>query len=397
MFREEFPILKTKLIYFDNAATTLKPKAVIDAVSDYYTNYSSNSGRANYDIAQKTDKMITETRRKIAEFINANEEEIVFTSGATSSLNMVVWGYLFKYLKEGDEILTTKAEHSSLLVPLIEMCKQKSVKLKYIELNEENHFDLEKYKKAITKNTKAVCLAMSTNLVGDIRPLKEIIEISKSNNIINLIDAAQSIGRINIDVLEMDIDFLAFSGHKMFGPTGVGVLFGKHVMLKGVIPQNYGGGMVLEIDENENVIYKKAPYSLEGGTLPIASIIGLSRAVDLVKKVSPKDIKKIEQELATYLLKRLKEIQEVHVYNDKTQSGIVAFNYEGVFAEDLAYYLSKHNIAIRAGNHCVKKIFDLYGINNVCRISLSFYNTKKEIDTLIKVLKNTKIKEDIIF
>ncbi len=397
MFREDFPILKTKLIYFDNAATTLKPKTVIDAVSDYYTNYSSNSGRANYDIAIKTDKMITETRKKIADFINAKEDEIVFTSGATASLNMVIWGYLYQHLKEGDEILTTKAEHSSLLAPLIEMAKLKNIKIKYIELDKNNHFDLNNFKKTITNKTKAVCLAMSTNLVGDVRPIKEIIEIAKTKNIVNIIDTAQSIGRNNIDVLELDVDFMAFSGHKMFGPTGVGVLFGKEVMLKGVKPQNYGGGMALEIDEHDNVIYKKVPYLLEGGTLPIASIIGLSKAIDQIKKVSPKDIKKIEEELTSYLLKRLKEIPEVYVYNSNTQTGIVAFNYENIFAEDLAYYLSKQNIAIRAGNHCVKKIFDLYQINNVCRISLSFYNTKKEIDALIKALKNTKIKEDIIF
>ena len=391
MNRDDFPILKQDIIYFDNSATTLKPKQVIDKMSDYYSNYSANAHRGDYDLSIKVDNEYENARMLVKNFINAKSiKEVIFTQSTTDSLNKIIFGFLKDYIKEDDEILTTYVEHASLILPLYEITSN----IKFIEL-ENNKVILENIKKSITNKTKVIALAHVTNVLGDVRPVKEIIKYAHSLGIIVIIDAAQSIPHLKIDVQDLDVDFLGFSGHKMLGPTGIGVLYGKEEYLKKTKPIIFGGGMNASFDKNFNKKYHELPSLLEAGTMNIAGVIGLGEAIRYIDKIGIENISKIEVELKDYLIAGLKTNPKIVVYNDP-DTAVVSFNYEGIFAQDLAIYLNKYNICVRAGNHCVKMINEVLENKNSCRASLYFYNTKEEIDYFIKVLSNPNIKEEII-
>lgn len=387
MNREDFPMLKDNLIYFDNGATTFKPNLVKNAIDDYYENYTANAHRGDYKNSLKVDLIFDDTREKVRKLINAKEKsEIVFTSGATESLNMIVNGY-FKYkLQKDDEVLITKSEHASNILPWFILQKELGIKVKYIELD-NNKVTIETLKKAINNKTKVISIAHITNVIGDERPIKEISKIAHENNILLVVDAAQSIAHSKVDVVDMDIDFLAFSGHKMYGPTGIGVMYAKYDLLNEMNPMYYGGGMNATFTENGYIELREVPTRLEAGTPNVEGVIGLRMAIEYITNIGIDKISKHEKELKRYLLQRLKEIDNIEIYN-KNEGNVLAFNIKDIFPQDTAIYLDKHNICVRAGNHCAKILNNVFNVNNTCRISFGIYNTKQEIDKFIEILKN---------
>lgn len=391
--REDYPMLKQNIIYFDNGATTFKPQCVIDAMTDYYENYSANAHRGDYEISYKVDVEYEGVRDKVARFINAKRNEIVFTSGATESLNYIVNGFFAENLEAGDEVLITLSEHASNVLPWFRLAKTRGITIRYIELDAHLHITLNQVKKVITPHTRVISIAGITNVVGDERPIKEICEFAHQNNIFVVVDGAQSVPHMKTDVKEMDCDFLAFSAHKMCGPTGVGVLYGKYELLEGMIPVNMGGGMNESFDSVEEVYLKELPIRLEAGTQNIAGVLGLGAAIDYLEKIGLDNIKLHEIKLKQYMIEKVKNIPHIEIVNEECDSGIIAFNIEGIFAQDVAYYLNKYHICVRAGNHCAKILKQAIGVKNTVRVSLYLYNTKEEIDTLVSLLEN---KERII-
>ena len=397
MNREDFPIINDNLIYLDNAATTLKSNKVIDAINDYYKNYSVNIHRGEYDLSFKADQAYTNARLTVAKFINADEKSIVFTKGTTDSLNMIVDGYFKNHLNKDDEVLITKSEHASNVLPWFNLAKEKGIKVNFIELNDDLTLSLDKVKEAITNNTKVISLAGITNVIGDIRPIKEICDLAHSKGILVVEDGAQSVPHIKIDVKESNIDFLAFSGHKLCGPTGIGVLYIKPSLIDEFKSVEFGGGMNESFDSVDEVYLKEAPTRFEAGTPNIAGAIGLASAIKYIESIGLDKIHEYECELKDYLVSKLSNIDHIKVINPNTKSGIIALTIDDIFPQDVGYYLNKYNICVRTGNHCDKLLKDLIGVRNTLRISLYFYNTKEEIDKIVELLtdKNKIISEMI--
>lgn len=389
MNREDFPMLFNNIIYFDNGATTFKPKQVLKKISDYYTEYTANAHRGDYHISLKVDTEYELARNTVQEFINAKERsEIVFTSGSTESLNYIATGFFGNYLEAGDEILITKAEHASNVLPWFRLAKQLDVLVNFIDLDDNHYVTVDNVLKAITPRTKVISLAQITNVIGDIRPIKEICKIAHERGIFVVVDAAQSAPHIKIDVQDLDCDFLAFSGHKLCGPTGVGVLYGKKELLENMEPVNLGGGMNESFDTVNDVYLKSLPTRLEAGTPNIEGVLGLGEAINYLNSIGMDKIHEYEMALRKYLVEKLIDIKHIDIINMEADSGIVAFNVDGVFSQDVAVYLDKYNICLRAGNHCAKILKDEVGVKNTCRISLYFYNNYEEIDRLVELLKD---------
>ena len=393
MHREDFPILDNGLIYFDNGATTLKPISVIESGIEYYTKYSANAHRGDYDISQKVDSLYEETRDIVRDFINASRrEEIVFTSGATESLNMIVFGFFKNYLHKGDEVLITKSEHASNVLPWYKLKDEIGIDIKFIELD-NNMVTLDNVKNAITSKTKVISLAEITNTFGDTRDMEAICELVHPMGILVVCDGCQSVPHKKTNVIESGVDFLAFSAHKMLGPTGIGVLYGKYELLDQMEPIILGGGMnsVFECDLTyEN---KELPYRLEAGTQNIAGVLGLRKAIKYLNNIGMENIHNYELELREYFVNKLSEVEDVIIYNKDINSNTILFNIKDIFSQDTSRYLNHYHICVRAGNHCAKMVKDLIGISNTCRVSLYFYNTKEEIDKFVDVIKN---REDLM-
>ncbi len=388
MNREDFEIFNSGVIYLDNAATTMKPKCVVDAVVDYYTKYTANAHRGDYDNSLKVDKEYEGTREKVAKFINAKTEEIVFTSGSTDALNMIVYGFMEGYLKSSDEIILNKGEHASNLLPWIVLSKRVGFSIKYADLDSENNLPVENIIKKITPNTKVISLAHISNTIGDIRDIETIGNICKEKNILFVVDATQSIGHIKLDLQKLNIDFLGFSAHKMLGPTGVGVLYGKYNLLERLVPREYGGGMNADFNSSGEYSLKDIPTRFEAGTQNIAGVIGLGAAIDYLEKVELDNIHRYEMELRHYLVEKLEKIDNIKIYNRNVESGLVLFNVGDYFSQDVAIYLNQFKICVRAGNHCAKMLHEVICDRATCRISLYFYNTKEEIDKVCEVLQD---------
>ncbi len=394
-YSKDFPMLDTGIIYFDNGATTLKPKSVIEAMNDYYFNYSSNAHRGDYKISIKASSEYEKVRDKVKNFINAEEkDEIVFTSGATESLNMIINGYFKNKLNTGDEVLITKSEHASNIIPWFELENEIGIKVNYIPLTSNHTVTIENVINSITDKTKVISLAHVTNVIGDLRPIKEITKYAHEKGILVVVDAAQSVGHTKVDVRNLDIDFLAFSAHKMLGPTGVGVLYGKYELLNEIKPINYGGGMNISFVSPSEIEYKELPYKLEAGTQNIAGVIGFGKAIDYINEVGIDNIEEYCINLKEYLVNKLKQLSNINMYNADIEGSTLTFNIDGVFSQDTAIYLDKYNICVRSGSHCAKKLEDELSIKNTVRISLYFYNTKEEIDKLVDALNNDKILEE---
>ena len=397
MHRDDFPMIKDDLIYLDNGATTFKPKCVLEAMNDYYENYSPNAHRGDYSISYKVDVAYENARVKVAKFINAEIDEVVFTSGATESLNVIATGFFGNLLEEGDEIIISDAEHASNVLPWFRLANKLGAVIKYVPLDANLHVTLENIKSIVTPRSKVISLAGITNVVGDVRPIKEICKFAHQNNMFVVCDGAQSVPHTKTDVKDLDVDFLAFSGHKMCGPTGVGVLYGKKELLESVEPLSLGGGMNESFDSEKEIYLKDLPQRLEAGTPNIAGVIGLGAAVDYLDKIGMDTISIYEQKLKKYMMDKLEKIPYIQIVNEEADSGIVAFNVEGIFSQDVAYYLNKYNICVRAGNHCAKILKKAIGVKNTIRVSLYFYNTKEEIDALVELLSDKdKIMKEMI-
>ena len=387
MNRDDFEILKNNdLIYFDNGSTTLKPKSVVKEIVSYYTEYTANAHRGDYDNSLKVDKMYEAVRTKVKNLINCeSEKEVVFTSSTTDALNKIVFGFMKYNLKRGDEVLLSKAEHATNILPWVVLAKEIGIVVKYVEL--DNFLvTTENVKKAITDKTKVISLAQITNVLGDERPIKEIGQICLEKGIYLVVDGAQSVPHIKVDVKDLNIDFLTFSAHKMLGPTGVGVLYGKKELLEKVIPLTYGGGMNSHFDSIGHIEYKSLPSRLEAGTQNISGVIGLGAAIDYLLALDFDQIRKHEADLKQYCIAKMKEIENVEIYNEHINGGTIAFNLKDIFSQDTAIYLNHYKICVRAGNHCAKILKEEIGVANTCRISFYIYNTYEEIDKLIEVL-----------
>lgn len=390
MNREDFPMLDSDIVYFDNGATTLKPKCVVESMDRYYLNHTSNIHRGDYESAMITNKLYDDTRTIVGNFINADSGCCIFTSGATMSLNMVVFGFMKKHLKSGDEILLNKSEHASNVLPWIKLCEEIGTKIKYVPLNDDYSLGYENIKNSITDKTRVISLSHVSNVIGDVRDIGRIGALCKENNILFNVDGSQSVPHIKIDFQKSNIDFLSFSAHKMCGPTGVGVLVGRKELLEEMDPIVYGGGMNNYFEDDNSYELKSVPTRFEAGTPPIAEVIGMGEAIKYLEKIGMTKIHNYELELKKYFIEKVKDIPNLIIYNKNSDSGIVSFNIDGVFAQDTAIYLNHYKIYVRAGNHCTKMLKDDLKINNTVRVSFYFYNNYSDVDKLVDALKNSK-------
>ena len=390
MNRDDFPMLNSDIVYFDNGATTLKPQCVVDSMQRYYLNHTSNIHRGDYEAAMITNNLYDESRKIVGKFVNADSNCCIFTSGATMSLNMVVFGFMKSHLNSGDEILLNKSEHASNVLPWIKLCEEIGTKIKYVPLEDDFSLSYESVKNSITDKTKVISLSHISNVIGDVRDIDRIGKLCKDNNILFNVDGSQSVPHIKVDFKKSNIDFLSFSAHKMCGPTGVGVLVGKMELLEGMNPLLYGGGMNNYFEYDNSYELKSIPTRFEAGTPPIAEVIGLGEAIKYLEKIGMDNIHNYELKLKEYFIDKVKDIPNIIVYNKYSNSGIVSFNVEGVFAQDTAIYLNHYNIYVRAGNHCTKMLKDDLKINNTVRASFYFYNNYADVDKLIVALKNSK-------
>lgn len=393
--RNDFPMLKNqvlmqdkKLIYFDNAATTLKPQCVIDAISEYYSSYTSNSHRGDYDLEYKVDVEIDKTKKNVAKLLNAEMEEIIFTSGTTMSLNLVANSYALKHLKKGDEILLSVAEHASNVLPWYKVREFTGCTIKFIPLDKEGKITLDNLLKVISNKTKIVSLAHVSNVLGEEIPAKEIAKIAHKFGAKFVLDGAQSAPHMKVDVKDIDCDFFALSAHKMLGPTGVGVLYAKKELLDEMDTYIVGGGMNDTFTTGFEVIPHEGSKKYDAGTLNIAGIIGFNAALNYLNEIGLDSIHKKEIELKEYAISKLKELDNIIIYNENAKSGIITFNIKGVFAQDAATYFNSKGIAVRSGQHCAKLLNDFLGTVATVRASLYFYNTKEEIDSFVEACKN---------
>ena len=391
--RNDFPMFKNNqemqgnsFVYLDNASTTFKPNSVIEAEMSYYTTFSVNSHRGDYDIAHSVDTKVAETRANVAKFINADAKEIIFTSGTSMSLNLVAYGYGMSYLKENDEILLTQAEHASNILPWFKVAEETGAVIKYIPL-EDGKLTIENLKKSITKNTKIICIAHITNVLGYVLDIKEITKIAHEHGIIVCVDGAQSVPHLKTDVKDLDVDFLSFSAHKMCGPTGIGILYGKYDLLKIMKPFMTGGGMNARFDMCGEVAYLEPPFKFEAGTQNLAGIYGLNECINYLNNLGMENINKYEKELRKYAISKLENNKNITIYNKDAESGIITFNYKGVFAQDEATLLNRKGICVRSGQHCAKILTDVLGTDATVRASIYFYNTKEDIDALVSALE----------
>lgn len=388
---KDFPILnKTmqnhRLVYLDNAATTFKPTAVLDSIKDYYENYCANTHRGDYDIAHIADVKYDEARQIVADFIGADKSEVVFTAGASMSLNMIAYGYA-KFLQSGDEILITEAEHASNVLPWFTIAKEKGCIVRYIPLTKEGRLTIENVKKAMTDKVKVIAVAQVTNVLGFTVDIKSIAKIAHEHGAILVCDGAQSIPHFKVDVKDLDCDFLAFSGHKMCGPTGIGVMYGKFNILKEMEPLMSGGGMNARFNMCGEVSLLLPPAKFEAGTQNIEGAIGLASAIKYLESIGMDNIENHEKELRKYAVSKLKQLDNVILYNENAESGIITFNIKDVFAQDAATYFNSKGICVRSGQHCAKILIDFLGTVATVRASIYFYNTFEDIDALVEACK----------
>ena len=383
---KDFPQLNNGSVYLDTAATSLKPKSVIEAVNHYNQDLSSNINRGMYEAAVETTMLYENARETIAKFLNASTEEVIFTRGTTSSLNLVAYAYGLENLEPGDEIIVSELEHHSSFLPWQFVAKKTGAILKFVELNKEGRITVSAFKNALSNKTKVVALTYVSNVMGYITPMKEIISLAHHNNAICVVDAAQAVQHMEIDVSVLDCDFLAFSGHKMLGPTGVGILYGKAKLLKSMDPFEYGGDMNDDVNKDKSD-WKTGPQKFEAGTMPIASVIGLQKAIEYIENIGLSNISEYIEKLHRYALAQLQQIEGVKVYNPTSETGIITFNIDTVPSHDAISFLAEKNVAIRAGQHCAKLICDWLGIYSCLRASLYIYNSYKDVDILIETIK----------
>lgn len=386
--KKDFPVLNNhpELAYLDTGATALKPKCVIDKINEYYTEYGVNVNRGVYTLSYQATVEYEETRTITAKFLNAREKEIVFTKGASNGLNMVAIGFGMDYIQEGDEILTSELEHHSNILPWMNVAKKKKADLKYIELDSTGRITIEAFQKALTPKTKVIAITYVSNVMGYITPMKEIIKIAHEKGIIVVVDAAQAVPHMKIDVQDLDCDFLAFSAHKMMGPTGFGILYGKYKYLKKMNPIEYGGDMI-DIVEKDCAIPKDAPYKFETGTPPVAEAIAFKEAIRYIENIGFDKIHEHEETLLQYAKEKLAKIKGITIYNPTSETGIIAFNINRAHPHDAATIFDEHHIALRAGHHCAQLITKWLECVGTLRACIYIYNDYQDIDKFIEAVK----------
>lgn len=387
--RKDFPILGEKvygknLVYFDNAATSQKPLVVIKALTDYYSTYNANIHRGVHFLSQKASTAFDEVRIKVQKFINASsEKEIIFTRGTTESVNLVASTFGRKFIGKDDEIIVSAMEHHSNIVPWQLLCEEKGARLCVIPMSDQGELIFEEFEKLLSSRTKLISVVHTSNSLGTINPLKAIIQKAREKNICVLVDGAQAVAHTRLNMQELDCDFFAFSGHKMFGPTGVGCLYGKLELLESMPPYQGGGEMIHSVSF-EKTTYNEVPYKFEAGTPNIADVIGLGAAIDFLNNIDRTQAEQYEHELMMYASEKLKAIDHVRLIGTAAnKTSVVSFIIEGVNALDAGMFLDTMGIAVRTGHHCTQPVMDRLGIPGTIRASFMFYNTFEEIDQLV--------------
>ena len=396
-FRDEFPILQKSvnakpLVYLDSCATSLTPNCVVDAVTQYYTRYNANIHRGVHALSEQATQLYEDAHQTVADFIHANSDEIIFTSGTTMSFNILAHG-LGKELEKGDEVIISEMEHHSNIVPWQQLVKKKGIILKYIKVTKDYRLDLDHACSIITEKTKIVSVTHMSNVLGTINDVKLLGSLAHEKNALMIVDAAQSVPHMPVDVKKLNCDFLCFSGHKMFGPTGIGVLYGKRVLLEELKPMIYGGDMIKEVTWDQSS-WNNLPWKFEAGTPNIAGGIGLGAAVEYIQRIGIETIQHNEEELTEYALEQLQQISGVTIYGPlttKDRGAVISFSIDGVHAHDVSTILDREGIAVRGGHMCAMPLVtQVLKTNSVSRVSLSLYNTKEEIDKLVDAIQKVQ-------
>ena len=389
--REEFPILDQKingedLVYLDNAASTQKPKTVINAIKNYYEKDHSNVHRGVHTLSVRATEAYENAREKVSEFVNSpHKNQIIFTKGTTESINLIA-GSLTNLIQKNDEILITAMEHHSNIVPWQELCKRTGAILKVIPINENGEILIDKYKEMVTNKTKLVSVVHLSNTLGTINPIAEIIDTAKSYDAITVIDGAQAAGHLSVDVQKLDCDFYLFSGHKIYGPTGIGVLYGKVDILNRIDPYQFGGEMILKVTFDETT-YNDLPHKFEAGTPNIAGAVGIGASIDFINSLDRDLCHQHEMSLHDYALDQLQQIQSISIIGKSSmKSAIISFVVDGIHPHDIGTIINQKGIAVRTGHHCTMPLMDFYGISGTVRASFSIYNSHAEVDKLIDAI-----------
>lgn len=390
-FKDEFPILQErKISYLDSGATTQKPQCVIDAIESYYKECNANPHRGAYSLSIEATEKYESTREKIAKFINArNREEIIFSKNATESLNLIAYSYGLDNLKKDDEVVLSIMEHHSNLVPWQYVTKKTNSKLKFMYINKDYELSKEEIESKITDKTKVVGITHVSNVLGTINNVKEIIKYAHKKGAVVIVDASQSIPHMKIDVQDLDADFLVFSGHKMFAPLGIGVLYGKKELLNKMTPFLMGGDMIEYVYE-QNTTFAPLPKKFEAGTQNVEGVIGLGAAIDYIEKIGYKEIQNVEEAITKYAVNELSKLDFLELYitpHLENHSTVISFNIKGVHPHDVASILDSNGVCVRSGNHCAQPLLRYLGMDSTCRASFSIYNTKEDVDNLVEALK----------
>ena len=401
MLRQDFPILKKKingnsLVYFDNAATTQKPQQVIDAITDFYENHNGNVHRAVHTLSLEATDLYEKSRERIAKFINAKQpSETIFVRGTTEAINLVAYSWGLNSLCKGDEVLVSLMEHHSNIVPWEIIAKLRGFTIKYAKVNPDGTLDYDDFESKVCNKTKIACLSHVSNVTGVINDVKRIGKIVHDNGALMLVDGAQSVPHMKVDVQDLNIDFLAFSGHKMLGPTGIGVLYGKREILEKMPPFMGGGEMIKEVSINESkqqcsVSWNELPWKFEAGTPNISGAIGLGEAVKYLESLGMDNVLNHEKELTNYAVERMKERSKVTIYGPSNLSeklGIIPFAVEGLSSHDVALFFDNYGIMMRSGFHCAQPLHEFFNLHSSARISFYIYNTTQEVDRFMEILK----------
>lgn len=390
-FKDEFPILQErKISYLDSGATTQKPQCVIDAIESYYKECNANPHRGAYSLSIEATEKYESTREKISKFINArNREEIIFSKNATESLNLIAYSYGLDNLKKDDEVVLSIMEHHSNLVPWQYVTKKTNSKLKFMYINKDYELSKEEIESKITDKTKVVGITHVSNVLGTINNVKEIIKYAHKKGAVVIVDASQSIPHMKIDVQDLDADFLVFSGHKMFAPLGIGVLYGKKELLNKMTPFLMGGDMIEYVYE-QNTTFAPLPNKFEAGTQNVEGVIGLGSAIDYIEKIGYKEIQNVEEAITKYAVNELSKLDFLELYitpHLENHSTVISFNIKGVHPHDVASILDSNGVCVRSGNHCAQPLLRYLGMDSTCRASFSIYNTKEDVDNLVEALK----------
>ena len=384
--RSDFPLLESnkELVYLDSAATSIKPQIVIDKINEYYTKYGVNIHRGVYDLSGIATNEYEELRNVVAKFINSKPEEVVYTKGTTDGINKLAY-MLEDRINENDEIIVSLLDHHSLIMPWQNIALKKKAKLVFVDLNENNQITVENFKKCLNKNTKIVALTHVSNVLGVISPVKEITKLSHEHGAIVILDGAQSVPHMKVDVKDLDVDFLAFSGHKMMAPTGTGILYGKYKLLNSLNPVEFGGDMNDGVEKYSST-YKDAPEKFEAGTQNIEGVIAFKKAIEYLSNLGLDNVHAHSKELAKYVVEQIKDNPLVELYTKNPESGIVTFNIKDVHPHDVATFLSSYNICIRAGHHCAQLITHHLGCVGTVRASFYIYNTLDDAKKLVEAI-----------